>query len=120
VFRMFSSCRWVQVPKLRCSYDSQLIRLLIRQRNLNNAFAYDLVPSPTVIAAALKAARRVNDFPTAVRVFEGKRRPTSSHPQTPPNIARDGDTVEIYANRLHQVSRRRSKTRASTSSTSTS
>ncbi|CRK01518.1 Cytochrome c oxidase subunit 6 like protein [Verticillium longisporum] len=41
------------------------------QRNLNNAFAYDLVPSPTVVAAALKAARRVNDFATAVRVFEG-------------------------------------------------
>jgi cytochrome c oxidase subunit 5a len=42
------------------------------QRNLNNAFAYDLVPSPTVLGAALKAARRVNDFPTAVRIFEGK------------------------------------------------
>ncbi|KAF4120505.1 cytochrome c oxidase subunit 5a [Geosmithia morbida] len=41
------------------------------QRNLNNAFAYDLVPSPSVVAAALKAARRVNDFATAVRVFEG-------------------------------------------------
>ncbi|KAI1338968.1 cytochrome c oxidase polypeptide VI [Xylariaceae sp. FL0016] len=41
------------------------------QRNLNNAFAYDLVPSPTVLQAALKAARRVNDFPTAVRIFEG-------------------------------------------------
>lgn len=41
------------------------------QRNLNNAFAYDLVPSPVVIVAALKAARRVNDFPTAVRIFEG-------------------------------------------------
>ncbi|KAI0014823.1 cytochrome c oxidase polypeptide VI [Xylariomycetidae sp. FL0641] len=41
------------------------------QRNLNNAFAYDLVPAPSVIQAALKAARRVNDFPTAVRVFEG-------------------------------------------------
>ncbi|OLN82110.1 Cytochrome c oxidase subunit 6, mitochondrial [Colletotrichum chlorophyti] len=41
------------------------------QRNLNNAFAYDLVPSPTVVAAALKAARRVNDFATAVRIFEG-------------------------------------------------
>ncbi|KAL9138200.1 MAG: hypothetical protein Q9175_000576 [Cornicularia normoerica] len=41
------------------------------QRNLNNAFAYDLVPSPSVITAALRAARRVNDFPTAVRVFEG-------------------------------------------------
>jgi len=41
------------------------------QRNLNNAFAYDLVPSLSVITAALRAARRVNDFPTAVRVFEG-------------------------------------------------
>ncbi|KAK0337613.1 Cytochrome c oxidase subunit 6 [Friedmanniomyces endolithicus] len=43
------------------------------QRNLNNAFAYDLVPSTSVITAALRAARRVNDFPTAVRVFEGIR-----------------------------------------------
>jgi hypothetical protein len=42
-----------------------------KQRNLNNAFAYDLVPSPSVLTAALKAARRVNDFPTAVRIFEG-------------------------------------------------
>ncbi|KAF2790413.1 cytochrome c oxidase subunit [Melanomma pulvis-pyrius CBS 109.77] len=41
------------------------------QRNLNNCFAYDLVPSPSVIISALKAARRVNDFPSAVRVFEG-------------------------------------------------
>ncbi|KAF2826830.1 cytochrome c oxidase [Ophiobolus disseminans] len=41
------------------------------QRNLNNCFAYDLVPSPTVITAAVRAARRVNDFPSAVRVFEG-------------------------------------------------
>ncbi|KAH9904734.1 cytochrome c oxidase polypeptide VI [Xylariomycetidae sp. FL2044] len=41
------------------------------QRNLNNAFAYDLVPSPSVLQAALKAARRVNDYPTAVRIFEG-------------------------------------------------
>ena len=41
------------------------------QRNLNNCFAYDLVPSPAVITAALRAARRVNDFPSAVRVFEG-------------------------------------------------
>ncbi|KZZ89990.1 cytochrome-c oxidase chain VI [Moelleriella libera RCEF 2490] len=41
------------------------------QRNLNNAFAYDLVPSTSVVVAALKAARRVNDFATAVRIFEG-------------------------------------------------
>lgn len=44
------------------------------QRNLNNAFAYDLVPAPSVIVAALRAARRVNDFPTAVRIFEGTDR----------------------------------------------
>ena len=48
------------------------------QRNLNNVFAYDLVPSPSVIVAALKAARRVHDFPTAVRIFEGTR--VCSHP----------------------------------------
>ncbi|KAL3463741.1 cytochrome c oxidase subunit VA-domain-containing protein [Aspergillus heterothallicus] len=41
------------------------------QRNLNNCFAYDLVPSIEVLSAALRAARRVNDFPTAVRIFEG-------------------------------------------------
>lgn len=41
------------------------------QRNLNNAFAYDLVPTVGVMTAAIKAARRVNDFPTAVRIFEG-------------------------------------------------
>lgn len=52
------------------------------QRNLNNAFAYDLVPSVEVLAAALKAARRVNDFPTAVRIFEG----ASSTTTTPPKI----------------------------------
>ena len=52
-------------------FDQTSNRVL--QRNLNNAFAYDLVPSPTVVTAALKAARRVNDFPTAVRIFEGKQ-----------------------------------------------
>ncbi|KAH8553821.1 cytochrome c oxidase subunit VA-domain-containing protein [Umbelopsis sp. PMI_123] len=41
------------------------------QRGLNNCFAYDLVPSVAVVEAALKAARRVNDYPTTVRIFEG-------------------------------------------------
>lgn len=49
------------------------------QRNLNNAFAYDLVPSPSVITAALRAARRVNDYPTAVRIFEGMTEVFTSH-----------------------------------------
>ncbi|KAI0079542.1 COX5A-domain-containing protein [Panus rudis PR-1116 ss-1] len=43
------------------------------QRGLNNCFAHDLVPAPSVIEAALRAARRVNDYSTAVRVFEGIR-----------------------------------------------
>lgn len=41
------------------------------QRGLNNCFAYDLVPSVGVITEALKASRRVNDFATSVRIFEG-------------------------------------------------
>jgi hypothetical protein len=53
------------------SAASQFVLIILIQRNLNNAFAYDLVPSTSVIAAALKAARRVNDFATAVRIFEG-------------------------------------------------
>ncbi|ODV86856.1 hypothetical protein CANARDRAFT_195270 [[Candida] arabinofermentans NRRL YB-2248] len=41
------------------------------QRVLNNCFSYDLVPSPAVIERALRACRRVDDYATAVRVFEG-------------------------------------------------
>lgn len=43
------------------------------QRGLNNCFAHDLVPSTSVVEAAVRAARRVNDYSTAVRVFEGIR-----------------------------------------------
>lgn len=43
------------------------------QRGLNNCFAHDLVPSSSVVEAALRASRRVNDYSTAVRVFEGIR-----------------------------------------------
>ncbi|GLB43664.1 putative cytochrome c oxidase subunit Va [Lyophyllum shimeji] len=43
------------------------------QRGLNNCFAHDLVPSTSVIEAALRASRRVNDYSTAVRIFEGIR-----------------------------------------------
>lgn len=48
------------------------------QRGLNNAFGYDLVPSASVIEAALKAARRVNDYPTAVRILEGLKAKTNN------------------------------------------
>ncbi|KAF7314364.1 COX5A subunit VA of cytochrome C oxidase [Mycena kentingensis (nom. inval.)] len=41
------------------------------QRGLNNCFAHDLVPAPSVLESAVRAARRVNDFATAVRIFNG-------------------------------------------------
>jgi len=40
------------------------------QRGLNNCFAYDLVPGVPIIEAALKAARRLNDFPTGRFAYE--------------------------------------------------
>lgn len=43
------------------------------QRGLNNCFSHDLVPAPSVCEAALRAARRVDDYATAVRIFEGIR-----------------------------------------------
>ncbi|ODQ77226.1 hypothetical protein BABINDRAFT_163726 [Babjeviella inositovora NRRL Y-12698] len=39
-------------------------------RVINNAFSHDLVPSPAVCETALRAARRINEYAVAVRVFE--------------------------------------------------
>jgi cytochrome c oxidase subunit 5a len=41
------------------------------QRGLNNCFAHDLVPVPSVTRAALRTSRRVNDYATMVRIFKG-------------------------------------------------
>ena len=85
------------------------------QRNLNNAFAYDLVPSPSVVIAALRAARRVNDFPTAVRIFEG----TLWSAATPNGSRVSGSKkchTRIKTNISPQASTPRSSTRASTTS----
>ena len=51
------------------------------QRGLNNCFGYDLVPPVPVIKSALQAARRLNDFPTAVRVFGALRTKTETDKQ---------------------------------------
>ena len=40
------------------------------QRGLNNCFAYDLVPAPSVIDAALQSARRINNYGSAVRILD--------------------------------------------------
>jgi cytochrome c oxidase subunit 5a len=50
---------------------SERLDLFEVQRGLNNCFSHDLVPSPAVVEAALRAARRVNDYATAVRLLEG-------------------------------------------------
>lgn len=47
-------------------------------RGLNNCFSYDIVPPVPVLEAALKAARRLNDFATAVRVFGGLKEKTEN------------------------------------------
>lgn len=43
------------------------------QRGLNITFGGDIVPTGPIVAAALRAARRYDDFPTTVRVFAGLR-----------------------------------------------
>ncbi|RKP34854.1 cytochrome c oxidase, subunit VA/VI, partial [Dimargaris cristalligena] len=51
------------------------------QRGLNNCFSYDLVPSPEVIEAAFKAARRVNDFTVPTRIFEALKEKVENESQ---------------------------------------
>ena len=90
------------------------------QRNLNNVFAYDLVPSPAVIVAALKAARRVNDFPTAVRIFEGAQSPALLALQEGNAIiGRAAKKRPATDSTVLQESNTRSKTSTNTKSTST-
>lgn len=62
------------------------------QRGLNNCFAHDLVPAPSVIEAALRAARRVDDYATAVRIFEGVKEKVENKTQ-----------YEAYLNELKGV-----------------
>lgn len=40
------------------------------QRGMQNCISYDLVPAPEIVEAVCRAARRVNDYATCVRVFE--------------------------------------------------
>ena len=40
------------------------------RKGLNDLYGYDLVPEPKIVVAMLKAARRLNDVPMAVRILE--------------------------------------------------
>eukprot|EP00052_Salpingoeca_macrocollata_P030497 m.319774 g.319774 ORF g.319774 m.319774 type:complete len:135 (+) comp23444_c0_seq1:196-600(+) len=50
--------------------DNTLTQRDVRS-GLNDVFAHDAVPHRSVLEAAFRAARRTNDFPTTVRIFEG-------------------------------------------------
>lgn len=43
------------------------------QRGLNHAFSYDIIPTIPILEAALRAARRLNDYATAMRIFGALR-----------------------------------------------
>lgn len=40
------------------------------RKGLNDLYGYDVVPDPKIVVAMLKAARRLNDIPLAVRILE--------------------------------------------------
>ena len=40
------------------------------RKGLNDLYGYDVVPEPKIVVAMLKAARRLNDLPMAVRILE--------------------------------------------------
>lgn len=40
------------------------------RKGVNDLYGYDLVPEPKIVVAMLKAARRLNDVPMAVRILE--------------------------------------------------
>lgn len=40
------------------------------KKGINDLYGHDLVPEPRIVSAMLKAARRLNDLPLAVRILE--------------------------------------------------
>lgn len=40
------------------------------RKGLNDLYGHDLVPEPRIVGAMLKAARRLNDLPMALRILE--------------------------------------------------
>ncbi|KAL9583199.1 MAG: hypothetical protein Q9212_002849 [Teloschistes hypoglaucus] len=88
------------LPRKTPSSRPSLTRL---QRNLNNCFAYDLVPSPDVIAAALRAARRVNDYPTACRIFEAQESMLTDFSAAESGIQAKVENQHQYEEYLHDL-----------------
>ncbi len=40
------------------------------RKGLNDLYGHDLIPEPRIVSAMLKAARRLDDLPMAVRILE--------------------------------------------------
>ena len=40
------------------------------RHGMNELYGHDLVPEPKIVCAALKACRRLDDYPMTVRIFE--------------------------------------------------
>ena len=76
-----NSCAAVSSVPLNVNFFKSAEDLFEVQRGLNNCFAHDLVPAPSVVEAALRAARRVNDYATAVRIFEGIKEKVENNQQ---------------------------------------
>jgi cytochrome c oxidase subunit 5a len=59
------------------------------RRGLNELHGHDLVPEPKIVAAALKACRRLNDNAMAVRILEAVKDKAGSHKNIYPYVLQE-------------------------------
>ncbi|EKD00927.1 cytochrome-c oxidase chain VI precursor [Trichosporon asahii var. asahii CBS 8904] len=86
------------------TFFEQVGDLFELQRGLNNCFAYDLVPSTSVIEAALRASRKVNDYATAVRILEGVKAKVENKGQYEAYLNDLKPVIEELDGAVHQAS----------------
>ncbi|WP_411025156.1 cytochrome c oxidase subunit Va family protein, partial [Salmonella sp. s54836] len=60
--------------------DPQIDHWLLRN-GFNRLYSYDLVPEPKIIIAVMKACRKMDDFPMALRIIEAVRLKSKSNPE---------------------------------------
>ncbi|XP_071482664.1 cytochrome c oxidase subunit 5A, mitochondrial-like [Diadema antillarum] len=59
------------------------------RRGLNELHGHDLVPEPKIVAAALRACRRLNDLAMAIRILEAIKDKAGSHKNIYPYIVQE-------------------------------
>ena len=60
--------------------QSDLDKWLLRN-GYNKLYGLDLVPEPKILVSVLHACRRLNDFPSAIRVLESIRLKSAANPE---------------------------------------